>query len=451
MVKIVKMDKTTKIKNITIIGGTGNFGLWYARLLKSKNFNITITARNAEKGNRIAKNEGLTYSNTLEKSVKNADVVILSIPVSTTPKMIKKIIPLLKKGTLLVDFASVKHNVCTELSKHCNLDLELGSLHPMHGPRIRSLNQKILISIPIKTDKKYEQFLDIFRNEKAKIITSTANEHDQMTAIIQGLTHMIFIASACTFQEMSLDIERLKEFSTPVFEVFLSIMARVVIQNPEMYANIQSQNTHNSKTRELFIKNMGFLGKLADSKDTTNLKTNIASSAQSFKYPEEFLFESDKALAAINAEKQELSRLIGHKVALQNICSGKYHYGIVKEMDFDNIILEHNKTQTPMKIRNIRLLGKMEYTNWLNENVGKNYRDYSILVYEKCKPKIISNILEFAESIDSVKLIDEYNGPQIKKGKKSLTFRLGFFEDINSKKIDQSVKKTISGLGFSLR
>ncbi|MCK4883951.1 MAG: prephenate dehydrogenase/arogenate dehydrogenase family protein, partial [Candidatus Diapherotrites archaeon] len=291
----------------------------------------------------------------------------------------------------------------------------------------------------------------IFRNEKAKIITSTANEHDQMTAIIQGLTHMIFIASACTFQEMSLDIERLKEFSTPVFEVFLSIMARVVIQNPEMYANIQSQNTHNSKTRELFIKNMGFLGKLADSKDTTNLKTNIASSAQSFKYPEEFLFESDKALAAINAEKQELSRLIGHKVALQNICSGKYHYGIVKEMDFDNIILEHNKTQTPMKIRNIRLLGKMEYTNWLNENVEKNYRDYSILVYEKCKPKIISNILEFAESIDSVKLIDEYNGPQIKKGKKSLTFRLGFFEDINSKKIDQSVKKTISGLGFSLR
>jgi len=95
-------------KKITIIGGSGGMGKVFGRYFKRHDFEVTIYARNKERLKAVATEIGVNYEFSLERSVKQADIVMVTIPIKSTPEIIKKIGPYLKENALIFDITSIK-------------------------------------------------------------------------------------------------------------------------------------------------------------------------------------------------------------------------------------------------------------------------------------------------------------------------------------------------------
>ena len=124
---------------IAIIGGSGEFGRVFARLFKEDGHEVVITGRDVPKGERVAGELGVEFSDDNIGAAKKADVVIISVYIDNTLEVIKGVAPHVRPGSLLMDFTSVKIEPCEAMEKHADKKVEIIGTHPMFGPRVASL------------------------------------------------------------------------------------------------------------------------------------------------------------------------------------------------------------------------------------------------------------------------------------------------------------------------
>ena len=282
---------------ILIIGGTGAFGAFYAKLFKEAGFEIGLSSRSKEKGEKFCKENDHVFSN----SPKGYDIVIISVPNEAAVKTLKQISSELDKGTLLVDFCSVKSHIVPELEKLSKQrqDLEIVSIHPMHGPRVKNLKEIPIVLIKIKVGEKFEVLKSFFEKQSDRVFFSNMQEHDTVLSVVQGLTHYTQFVTSNVLAEINIDLEKTLKFASPNYSLFLSLASRVMLQNPELYSQIQLENPNNKKIREIFSKKALELAKICE-KGEKALEENILETKTIFKDPEKLLSKSDKMTEAKN-------------------------------------------------------------------------------------------------------------------------------------------------------
>ena len=120
---------------------------------------------------------------------------------------------------------------------------EVIGLHPMFGPTVSSISGQTIVMCPARTaDARLDQLKSIFLKEGAICTITTPEEHDRMMAIVQGLTHFVTICLADTIRRLGVDIQETEKFMSPVYQIELSLMGRLLSQDPAMYADILEQN-----------------------------------------------------------------------------------------------------------------------------------------------------------------------------------------------------------------
>lgn len=76
--------------------------------------------------------------------------------------------------------------------KHMPSDTRIISLHSLHGPKVNTTGQPLVI-IPHRTDEVNLQFVKcVVSCLKSKVVTLSAKEHDRITADTQAVTHAAF-------------------------------------------------------------------------------------------------------------------------------------------------------------------------------------------------------------------------------------------------------------------
>ena len=120
-----------------MIGGTRGLGIWISTFLSGKGFDVVITGRNVTTGKSISKKLGVEYTPNNLKAASLADIVILSVPIDVTPRIIEEIAPKMKDGSLLMDVTSVKIEPSRLMEKYAAPGVEVLPCHPMFGPRIK--------------------------------------------------------------------------------------------------------------------------------------------------------------------------------------------------------------------------------------------------------------------------------------------------------------------------
>jgi len=278
---------------ILIVGGTGNFGAFYAKLLKEAGHKIGISSRSIEKGQKFCEKENYVFSN----SPKGFDVVIISVPNESAMKTVTRIAPELDEGTLLVDFCSVKSQIVPELKKLKDKNIELASIHPMHGPRVKNLCEIPIIIIPIKVGEKFKVIETFFKNQSERVFESNVEEHDKVLSVVQGLTHYTQFVASNVLAKLDLDLEKTLKFASPNYSMFIGLATKVMVQNPELYSQIQLENPNNKLVRELFTKKAIELEEICKQGEI-KLEENIKQTKEIFKNPEKLLSKSDKMAEA---------------------------------------------------------------------------------------------------------------------------------------------------------
>ncbi|MFH1657402.1 MAG: prephenate dehydrogenase/arogenate dehydrogenase family protein [bacterium] len=218
---------------IGIIGGEGKMGNWFKNFFTNQGLSV-LTSDKKDDNRSLA---------------KKADIVIVSVPIAATVKVIEEIRNCLRKDALLTDFTSLKTESCRAMEE--GFFGALG-MHPLFGPLAVNLENQTIVFCPLKKNKWIGFLESLFEKNGAKIIKVSPEKHDKQMAFIQALTHFSNIASSHFFT--SQDFRPENSFLTPVFKLQSLVWGRILAQDAKLYADIEMRNPYFQKILKDYVQ-----------------------------------------------------------------------------------------------------------------------------------------------------------------------------------------------------
>ena len=188
--------------NVGIVG-LGLMGASFGKTVRAKNagkvYGADICEDTVLKASLIGAIDGILD----EESIKDVDILIVSVYPRDFRSVVEKYLPLLKKGAVVIDFCGIKRDVCTcmkELSAVYPDVVFIGG-HPMAGREFSGIDHAVstlfdkssMLLIPVATD--------IFAEEKIKafflslgfgeVVFTTADKHDEIISFTSQLCHIV--------------------------------------------------------------------------------------------------------------------------------------------------------------------------------------------------------------------------------------------------------------------
>ena len=250
------------MKNIYIIG-VGLIGGSLA--LDIKNLDATKTIYGIDKNDEyldIALEKGIIdYKATIE-DIKNADLVIVAIPVDVTVKELPKLLDKVSDDTLIVDVGSTKEDICKAVENHSKRRNFL-AMHPIAGTEFSGPNAAILGLYKGKTNiiceveettfKLQEKALKLFSDIGMRMRYMKPKAHDKHIAYMSHLSHISAFMLGKTVIEKEKNERDIFDMAGSGFESTV----RLAKSSPEMWTPIFEQNKTNViETLEEYISNL---------------------------------------------------------------------------------------------------------------------------------------------------------------------------------------------------
>ena len=431
---------------ILIIGGTGETGRWFAKFYKKHCFDVAIWGVNKRKD--IAETLGVRFADDLDEEIRTSDIIMISVPINITERTIQDIAPKMASGSLLMDITSVKTGPVAAMRKFASEDVEILGTHPMFGPSIPDIRGQIVIFTPVegRSTRWFPLIRSLYEENGAHIEIMDTSEHDRMMAVVQGLTHFAYISIGSVFMELEFDVARSRRFMSPMYDIMLDLVGRILAQNPYLYAMIQ-MNPEVAKVHRAYIDQCNRMADMVKNKDIETFVNNMKKAATHFGDTESALRRSEKLIGTKIAEHDELVRSIGKERALKHIYSGVVHYGNVKKVGPRSVILERGGKTTELLIANVRLLDEQELIVWKITSMKTVTRDVSVFIPHGSDPEILKTVLNSVCGVVSSDIIDVFK----KQNETSVTYRISIFGDNNAVLVQESVETLLKGIGCTVR
>ena len=432
--------------NVGIIGGSSGLGKTIVYYLRD-DFDVFISGRDHKKGREVASEADVNYLESNEELANISDILIISVPIQNTEDVIREVAPFMKEGSVMIDVTSVKEGPSKTMAEVVADNVDYIPTHPIFGPRTTRLDNQVIVLTPERKGKWYERVYSYLDSKNMRIIETTAEKHDYMMSIVQVLTHFSFISTASTIEKLKVDLSETEDYESPIYNLMIDLIARIVAQNPYLTYNIQAMNENGPKIRNTFTEAALELRDVINSGDSEKFVEIANKATKHMGDIKNELGRSDKAIAALNYEYTYLNKLIGHEVGLKHIYSGKIHIGILESVDGKTAVLKNGNKTKKLRIANIRILINNELYDWKVKNLDKKTESISCVFPKNVNSKVIEDTVLNMDNIIEIKLIDTYNGPQIDDDHISLTFTVTalYKEDI------EKVRTLFTGFGGNIR
>jgi len=432
--------------NVGIIGGSDGLGKTLIYYLRDE-FNVYITGRDHKKGMRVADELCVNYVESNNDIASISDVLIISVPIHHTSSVIREVAGFMKSGSVMIDVTSVKEEPSRTMSEVLPDNVEYIPTHPVFGPRTTELDNQVIVLTADKKGEWYSRVYDYLSGKNMRIIETTASKHDFMMSIVQVLTHFSFISTASTIEKLSVDLSETEDYESPIYNLMIDMIARIVSQNPYLTYYIQSMNNNGNKIRNTFVEAVSELRDAINNGDDEKFVEIAINATKHMGDITDALGRSDKAINALNHENILLKKSLGMEVGLKHIYSGMVHVGILEDLKDNIVFLKSNNQMKKLRVANIEVLSDEELYDWKVENLDKRTESISCVFREGVDAEVIKECVLKVDNILDVSLTDVYDGPQIEDGFVSLTFSVvGFYkEDIDN------VKRLFSGFGGVIR
>ncbi|MCK4475352.1 MAG: prephenate dehydrogenase/arogenate dehydrogenase family protein [Methanophagales archaeon] len=290
---------------VTIIGGAGGMGRWFAGFFKENGVEVWIVDK-SDKTEEIAKEMNVQFLNAdilkvtegeveRKEDVVDTDVLLVSVPIDITGRVIEHMGPKMHKGSLLMDITSVKKMPVGMMEKFTNEGVEILGTHPLFGPTTKSMQGQTIIFMPLRKGHFYERIYEMFERNGARIEILTAEEHDEIMSVIQGLTHFILISFGITLKNLDFDVEKSRKFMSPMYEILMDFVGRLLHQDPHLYAMIQT-NFEMGKLHESFLTVANRLYELVSAGKVDEFIEEMREAKKHFGNTERAMIDSDRVI-----------------------------------------------------------------------------------------------------------------------------------------------------------
>lgn len=432
--------------NIGIIGGTDGLGKTLVYYFRDE-FNVYITGTDHKKGRAVAQELGVNYIESNAGLANISDLLVISVPIQHTSNVIREVAPFMKSGSVMIDVTSVKEEPLKTMKEALPENVEYIPTHPVFGPRTTRLDNQVIVLTADKKGKWYDKVYNYLASKNMRVIETTAEKHDFMMSIVQVLTHFSFISTASAIEKLKVDLTESEDYESPIYNLMIDMIARIVAQNPYLTYNIQSMNNNGPKIRNTFAEAVIELRDVINNKDEDEFVNIAIKATKHMGDITNALGRSDKAISALSYEYTYLNNSIGTEVGLKHIYSGKIHVGILESIDNKTAVLRNGNKVKKLRIANIRILLPRELYEWKLENSNKITSSISCVFPKNVHVETIQNTVMNIDNIIDISLTDAYTGPQIADDFISLTFEVISLE----KDAIEDVKNLFTGFGGVIR
>ena len=432
--------------NVGIIGGSDGLGktlIYYFR----DEFEVFITGRDHNKGRLVASELNVNYIESNEDLAGISDILIVSVPIQYTCDVIREVAPFMKKGSVMIDVTSVKEGPTKTMGEVLPDDIDYIPTHPVFGPRTMRLDNQVIVLTADRKGEWYDKVYKYLAGKNMRIIETSAEKHDFMMSIVQVLTHFSFISTASAIEKLRVDISETEDYESPIYNLMIDMIARIVSQNPYLTYNIQSMNTNGDKVRNTFAEAVLELRDVINNAEEEQFIDIAIKATKNMGDIKNALGRSDKAIGALSYEYSFLNESIGQEVGLKHIYSERIHVGTLEGLDSKTAVLRDGNKVKKLRIANIRILLPEELHQWKIENMKTTTQSISCIFPKNVSADIIQKTVLMHENILDIDLTDEYNGPQIDDDFISLTFEV---TALGKEDIDR-VKELFTGFGGVIR
>jgi len=290
---------------VTIIGGAGGMGRWFAVFFKQNSVEVRIVDK-SPRTKEIADEMGVQSLKVdilkamrgeveIKEDIVDTDVLLVSVPINITGRVIECVGPEMHDGSLLMDITSVKKAPIETMGRFTNEDVEILGTHPLFGPTTKSMRGQTIIFVPLRKGHLYEKIDAMFKKNGAKIEILTAEEHDEIMSVIQGLTHFILLSFGITLKNLDFDVEKSRKFMSPMYEIIMDFVGRLLHQDPHLYAMIQT-NFEMGKIHETFLAVANRLYELVSAGKVDEFIEEIREAKDHYGDTERAVIDSDRVI-----------------------------------------------------------------------------------------------------------------------------------------------------------
>ncbi|MEL6165367.1 MAG: bifunctional chorismate mutase/prephenate dehydrogenase, partial [Cyanobacteria bacterium J06628_3] len=252
---ISNTENKDKSHRITIIGGRGKMGQWFARELSKCGHHVYAF------GNQ-------DWSDA-QRLLGDADLVLVSVPIEKTVEIIKRAAQYLKPSTAIADITSVKTEPVKAMLEH-HKGAVMG-LHPMFGPKVESFAEQIIVVCRGRNEEKFQWLLDFFKAQGSKLVESTPEEHDKIMLTTQAIRHFARFSLGVFLAEENTDIQRSLSMASPTYKQEIDILKRLFAQSSHLCADIMLATEERCEAIVSLAETYSRLAKLASQKDRAAL------------------------------------------------------------------------------------------------------------------------------------------------------------------------------------
>ena len=238
---------------INLAGGNGIMGKVHAPIFENAGNKVIISGRKT--------------SPNLEEAAQIADLTIISVPISATEEIIRKVAP---HSAALMDFTGVKTLPIEWMLENSNESCEVGGLHPLYGD-INSIRERsIVYCSTYRSGNKCQEILRCFEKEGAKIFTMDEEVHDRVVVgELQNARINLIESFGMGLYSSGKSFKETYRVSPPPTKVILNLLARQISEsNDLLYEDMRKYNPFQSLidkkfySKEHTIKNISESSKI---------------------------------------------------------------------------------------------------------------------------------------------------------------------------------------------
>lgn len=268
MVSVDQIESWKATKTIGIIG-LGDMGLLYANKFSEAGWRVVCCDREEYFEELKAKYVKCKFEILLNGHYVSrvSDYIIYSVETENIDKIVSLYGPSTKLGAIVGGQTSCKNPEIAAFEKHLPPDVEIITLHSLHGPKVETEGQPLVI-IKHKCLKQVSlEFVETLVScLKSKEVYLTYEEHDRITADTQAVTHAAFLSMGSAWAKMKVypwtlgvdkwygGLENVKvNISLRIYSNKWHVYAGLAITNPSAHQQILQYATSATELFSMFI------------------------------------------------------------------------------------------------------------------------------------------------------------------------------------------------------
>ena len=241
-------------------------GSWFAELMERQGF----TVLRSDLGTEL----------TPQAMTVRCDVVVVSVPIAETLKVIREIGPLLPENGLLMDLTSVKKAPLEAMLEHSAA--QVVGLHPLLGPEAGFNSGGRVVVCPGRGESGLSWITQVLQASGLTPVHLDAEEHDRMMGLIQGANHFSTLALALAVNRSGFEVSNLSRCATETFRERLERIRFMMEQPVELFGSLLMDNPAAAEFSERYLEGARGLLEIIMTKDKQAFGNLFASLRETF-------------------------------------------------------------------------------------------------------------------------------------------------------------------------